>query len=380
MRIVADENIPGLAEWCGGFGDIEAVDGRTLHAGQLRNADILLVRSVTRVNAALLHDTPVRFVGTATAGIDHVDTAYLDMRGIRFASAPGCNAVAVAEYVLACCLLRADALGRPVAGLVVGIIGHGHVGQAVERLLRVVGVACLRHDPPRAEAGDPGPWDTLRETLAADIVTLHVPLSLDGPHATQRLIGAAEVARMRPDALLINAARGGVLDEAAWLAEAGPRTLALDCWCGEPLVTPAVLDRCWLASPHVAGHTVDARWRATGMLADALASAYGLPPPGASATGLPRAGLAIDDVSVADFVSTAVFRCCDPRGWTTALKQTTPLPTATRGAAFDALRKRCGVRREFSTHDLPARGLPADVRDTLSALGFDGGTGAEPAA
>jgi erythronate-4-phosphate dehydrogenase len=372
MRIVADENIPGLDEWLGGFGEIERVDGRTLHAARLRGTEVLLVRSVTRVDAALLQNAPIRFVGTATAGIDHVDTALLAARGIRFASAPGCNAVAVAEYVLACCLLHAAARQRLLTEFVVGIIGHGQVGQAVAQLLGAVGARCVCHDPPREAAGIAGDYRGMDEALAGDVVTLHVPLTATGPYATRDLIGAAQIARMRPDALLINAARGGVLDETAWLAHAASRTLALDCWRGEPRISPAVLAHCWLASPHVAGHTVDARWRATGMLAEALAAAYDLPRPAATVV-LPRARLALS--ADTDAVEAAVLGCCDPRDWTCALKGSAALPPDTQGQAFDALRKQCGSRREFSAHDLAAPAMAEADLAILRALRFGSGPG-----
>ncbi|MGD9600704.1 MAG: 4-phosphoerythronate dehydrogenase [Gammaproteobacteria bacterium] len=364
MRIVADENIPGLEAWCAGLGEITTVPGRALSRAMLRDADVLLVRSVTRVGPELLEGTPVRFVGTATAGVDHVDVPSLQARGIRFAAAPGCNAVAVAEYVLACSLRYARDIGRALADLRVGIVGAGHVGTAVAHLLTALGVRWVAHDPPRAlrDSGFAGvPRD---QVLASDIVTLHVPLVDEGPHPTRHLVGAPEIAALAPRALLVNAARGGVLDEAAWLAHAGSRQLAVDCWEGEPRILPALRAVALVASPHVAGHTVDARLRATGMLAHALTAWLGLaappaPPPPASVALDWRARPRWEEI---------VRACCDPDSFTAAMQA---MPEGDSGPHFDRLRARFGVRREFAAHVV--RGMPRDdpARARLQALGFE---------
>lgn len=366
MKIVADDNIPGIREWCGSLGEIELVEGRHLRRAQLHAAEVLLVRSVTRVNEALLAGTPVQFVGTATAGVDHIDLDYLRARGIHFAAAPGCNALAVAEYVLACCVAYADERQQPLAELTVGVIGYGEAGSAVVRLLSVLGVHCLVSDPPRA-LRDPDLQDLpLSAVLRADIVTLHVPLTMSGPYPTHQLIGEAEIAAMSPRAMLINAARGGVFREQAWIADA-QRRLVLDCWIGEPRIDPVLRDTCWIASPHIAGHTVDARWRATEMLAGQLAAFLGAAAP-VNPAPLPSVTVSWPDEKHAEPWQNLVFTCCDPRHCTAALRAGTGAPDA--GVYFDQLRKRFGVRREFGAHTIA--GVPDQrvLRDRLEALGF----------
>ncbi len=367
VKIVADENIPGILEWCGGLGDITLVEGRTLQRAQLLAAEVLLVRSVTRVDAALLAGTPIRFVGSATSGIDHIDQSVLAARGICFAATPGCNARAVAEYILACCLAYAEVLQRSLSELTVGVVGCGHAGSAVVRLLALLGVRCLVSDPPRARHEPAFSDVSLGEVLRADIVTLHVPLVAVGEWPTVDLIGTAQIATMKPRALLINAARGGVLAEHAWLSEAGERALILDCWRGEPAIDAAVLETTWIASPHVAGHTVDARWRATEMLAGALAAFLGkvspAPPPALSAVTLPCP--AADEEQLWQQL---VFACCDPRRWTPALKAG---PTASIGACFDRLRKQFGTRREFAAHTVTGADPQSGSGALLQALGFN---------
>ena len=364
MRILADENIPGLDVWFADWGEVRTLDGRTLVAADLADSEILLVRSVTRVDAKLLAGSRVKFVGTATAGVDHIDQNYLAAQGICFAAAPGCNARAVAEHVLACCLHHALRSGRALTTLEVGIIGVGHVGRAVATLLSGLGLRCVLHDPPRARAGTLASHVGLEEALAADVVTLHVPLVDGGSDPTRHLIDAVRIARLRPGTLLINAARGGVVDEAAWLAR-GDRSLrlAVDCFVAEPSPRAQVIADAMLASPHVAGHTVEARWRATGMLACALADFSGRASP--VDRPLPTAGCpASRPVST---LSEAVFGAWDPAVTTQTLRALPEAP-GERGRAFDALRRHCGKRREFTSHRLEV--ADAALTSTLRGLGF----------
>lgn len=305
MLIVADPLIAGCAETFGRLGTLRLVPGRTITRAALAEAEILLVRSVTRVDAALLSGTPVRFVGSATAGTDHVDLDYLRRAGIDFAHAPGSNAAAVAEYVL-CAILSILARDRRPdwSGLTAGIIGHGHAGTAVARKLGVLGIECLLNDPPRAAAGDPGPYVDLATALAADIVSLHVPLTESGPYPTRHLLDAIHIAALRPDTILINAARGGIIDETALrarLANAADLRVVLDCWCGEPAIDQQLLELATLATPHIAGHTIEARLRGTRMLYDAYRHRHGLaadPEPGvvaaASSIEVPGDGPELD--------------------------------------------------------------------------------------
>ena len=370
MKIVADDNIPGIREWCTSLGDIELVDGRQLRRRQLRAAEVLLVRSVTPVNAALLAGTPVRFVGTATSGTDHIDLEFLAARGIQFAAAPGCNSVAVAEYVLACCLAYADESQQSLAQLTVGVVGHGHAGSAVVRLLSVLGVHCLVNDPPRAEHEVGPPYVALAEVLRADIVTLHVPLMTTGPHPTRNMIGEAQIGSLSSHALLINAARGGVLAERDWLEAAGaPRRLALDCWMGEPRIDPALRDACWIASPHIAGHTVDARWRATEMLARELTTFLGASVP-RNVRPPPPVPLVLTHDAAMNPLRALVFAGCDPMSYTVAMRTRPESPTSEPAQVFDQLRKRLGARREFSAHTVTGATVNRAQRGLLEALGF----------
>ncbi|WP_370202290.1 NAD(P)-dependent oxidoreductase, partial [Alloalcanivorax venustensis] len=205
MHIVADENMPALDDF-ERLGRVTRVDGRSLTRADLRDADILLVRSVTPVTEALLADTPVRFVGSATIGTDHVDLDALDRLGIAFACAPGCNARAVAEYVLQALLMASQHHGRPLRGSTVGVIGLGNVGGLVAAWLRALDVKVLGCDPPLARAGRVAPV-SLEEALAADAVTLHVPLIKGGDEATRHLLDKTRLRALNHEQTLINTCR-----------------------------------------------------------------------------------------------------------------------------------------------------------------------------
>ncbi|PKM22430.1 MAG: erythronate-4-phosphate dehydrogenase [Gammaproteobacteria bacterium HGW-Gammaproteobacteria-14] len=257
-----------------GLGDITTLPGRSINGADLAAVDILLVRSVTRVDEKLLAGSPVRFVGSATIGTDHVDTGWLADAGIRFAHAPGCNAMAVAEYVLQAVLHWSLTFRRPLSSCSAGLVGLGNVGARVAELLLALGLSVVATDPPRQRRGDvPGlEWKDLDTVLDCDIVSLHVPLIHSGPDATWHLINEARLGRLRPEQLLVNTCRGDIIDSSALLLQRPEvlPTLVLDVWEGEPRVPALLFQRALLGSPHVAGYSVEGKQRGTRMVHSAL--------------------------------------------------------------------------------------------------------------
>jgi erythronate-4-phosphate dehydrogenase len=320
------------------------------------------------VDAGLLAGSRVRFVGTATSGIDHVDTEWLTAAGIHFADAPGSNARSVAEYVLAAVLDLTG--GRSPGGMSAAVIGCGHVGQRVIALFEALGIRCLRNDPPlKGRSGDPSYLD-LDEVLAADIVTLHVPLTRSGPHPTWRLLDRARLARLRDDAILVNTARGGVIDEAALLDRAGLR-LVIDCWEGEPAIDAALAARAAIGTAHIAGYSHDGKLRATHMIHDAACDWLGRAPfwrpsvePQPSVVVLPGGGTDEDNIR------RTVAACYDVRGDDHGLRQTLAQPETERRAAFDRLRRDYPRRREFDAFRIALPAGHAGLAGRLRALGF----------
>ena len=194
--IYADENIPYAEEAFSSLGSVTLVNGRNLSSEDIADADILIVRSVTKVTESLLNGSNVTFVGTATIGTDHVDEEYLDRKNITFASAPGCNANSVSEYITGILLEMAVAKGFPLKDKVLGIAGVGNVGGLVEEKAKALGMEVILNDPPlRDETGDPKYRD-IEELFEADIITLHVPLTKEGPYPTYHMADEKFFARM----------------------------------------------------------------------------------------------------------------------------------------------------------------------------------------
>jgi len=278
LRILADRNIPAVHDFFGCFGSVSTVDGRSLQAAQLAEVDVLLVRSVTRVDEQLLAGAPVRFVGTATAGLDHIDIPWLQRTGIGFAAAPGANANSVVEYVFAAIAAVDDFLERLLAGGRVGIVGYGHVGSLLALRLRALGIASLQYDPWL----DPGTLDapaSLDDILGCDVLSLHPSLTTAEPWPSRHLLGPEALARLGRAQLLINASRGPVVSDKALLARLGhadaPRCV-LDVWEFEPAVPPMLLQQVRFGTAHIAGYSHDAKLAATRMLAQALQKQLGL--------------------------------------------------------------------------------------------------------
>ena len=209
MKILVDENMPYAVELFSRLGNVQAVPGRPIPQDALNDAEALMVRSVTKVNESLLAGKPVKFVGTATAGTDHVDDAWLTSAGIGFSAAPGCNAIAVVEYVFSALLILAQRDGFQLRDKTVGIIGVGNVGSRLNARLEALGIRTLLCDPPRADRGDTGEFWPLEKLVAeADILTFHTPLNMSGPYATHHLVDAGLLAHLPADRILINACRG----------------------------------------------------------------------------------------------------------------------------------------------------------------------------
>ena len=341
LTIVADENLACLKTLFGEH-NLAIKGGRHIQHADLEAADILLVRSVTQVNAKLLQGTPVQFVGSATIGTDHLDLAYLNERGITVAYAPGCNAQAVVEYVLTALLyLRpAWADSQPI----LGIIGLGNIGGRLAHAAQLLGWQVIAYDPYVQRDGIQSvELDALLQQ--ADAVTLHTPLTRSGQHATHHLIDAAALERMKPDAILINAARGALIDEHALMADLdrNQRQVVLDVFEHEPHIPDRLLAQLTIATPHIAGYTLEGKVRGSLMLWQALQQ---------------WAGQSDKAINLADLLPPAEDLQAD---WLTHLRQSQWLrqddqqlrhayaggDTAEARQSFDMLRKNYSLRREW---------------------------------
>lgn len=271
MKIVIDENMPYAEALFSQLGEVVLKPGRTLTADDLIDVDALMIRSVTKVNHALLEKAnKLKFVGTATAGMDHVDQALLKQRGIFFTAAPGCNKVGVAEYVFSVMMVLAQQHGFSVFDKTVGIIGAGQVGSYLSDCLTGMGIQVLLNDPPKEAAGDSRTFTPLETLLEkADIITLHTPITRQGEWPTYHLIDDAVLSALRADQILINAARGPVVDNDALKARLKKQdgfTAALDVFEFEPDVDMELLPLLAFATPHVAGYGLEGKARGTTMI------------------------------------------------------------------------------------------------------------------
>ncbi len=370
LNIVADQQITLAAEVFEQFGQLTLLNGREINRQSLQDADVLLVRSVTRVNSNLLNGTPVRFVGSATAGIDHIDVAWLRNSGISFAYAPGSNARSVAEYVLSSLLYLAHCDGFDLNGKTIGIIGVGEVGSRVRRLLEPIGMRCLLNDPPRAEQDASEAWLPLAALTDADIITCHVPLTGTGTHATQGLIARDFLEQLPQNAILINTARGGVVDETdlkAFKAGRPAAHLVVDVWENEPEIDPELMQLATVTTPHIAGYSYDGKLRATEQLASALQAFLKSGP-------ITMAGKdELHDIELhvpENILFNAVTAVYDVALDSNELKQSLGLPAQQRAEHFDNLRKTYRRRREFNHTRINAPALSETERQSLLRLGF----------
>jgi len=379
MLIVADENIPLLDSFFGDIGEIRRVSGRSMSNEDVRDADIVLVRSVTRVNRELLEGSRVRFVGTTTIGTDHVDLDWLEAAGIRFSAAPGCNANSVAEYVLSVLSLHAERRGlADWSQLSVGIVGVGNVGGELAHKLERLGFDVRLCDPPRADREEEDQeFVSLEEAMKCDVVSLHTPLTREGDHPTLHMIGHPELEALGANQLLINAGRGEVIDSSALLARLGQGnapTVALDVWEQEPRIHPELVDRVWLATPHIAGYSLEGKVQGTEMIYQALSQFLGLPVRKKTGQFLPEPALSkISFTSSADeedAIRIALRACYDPRPDDARLRNAMTGSVEERGAAFDRLRRDYPVRRECSSLKIQLKGTSKSLQDSFRAIGF----------
>ncbi|KPJ91676.1 MAG: hypothetical protein AMJ53_11120 [Gammaproteobacteria bacterium SG8_11] len=377
MKIVADANIPFVEEAFGEVGTVIPVTGRLLTPDQVRDADILLVRSVTPVNQELLKGSKVSFVGTATIGTDHVDLDYLRQQQIGFASAPGSNAISAAEYVISAILTLSRQHQFRLVEKTVGIVGCGNVGSSLLSRLQALGLRCLVYDPPRAEQFDDREYVSWQEVIQADIVTAHVPLTFAGAYPTFRMFNNAFFEQLRTDAIFINTARGRVVDESALLTILKNRPdlhLVLDVWNSEPNIDMELLDETAIATAHIAGYSLDGKVRGTQMIFRSVCEYFNIEPSWNTPT-LPFAdsftAMQFDHSQNDDDVMyQCVVNAYDIMKDDAALRAIRKLDPEQRGGYFDTLRKNYPVRREFSNYEVILSQDRQPLVRSLQGLGF----------
>ena len=282
MKIVIDDKIPYIRESIGKITDDAVyIRGSRIGPDDVRDADALIVRTRTRCDRRLLEGSRVSFVATATIGIDHMDTVWMEREGIEWANCPGCNAGSVAQYVLSSMLrLRKDRPEWWHEDITAGIVGFGHVGKRVKEVFDRLGFRVIVNDPP---AGIEDGVSLERIAEEADIISFHVPLVMDGPYSTWRLGGGSffrSIGSKKP--YIINTSRGGVVDERLLLEAIRSGVVGgaiIDTWEGEPYINRDLMGEAFIATPHIAGYSADGKVTADNMVLDSLCRHFGVERP-----------------------------------------------------------------------------------------------------
>ena len=292
-KIIIDANIPYIRGAFDKVAEVEHLTAKEITPKKVKSADALIIRTRTLCNADLLEDSQVKFIATATIGTDHIDTDYCDAHNITWINAPGCNAESVAQWVGSVLAVWSNKHNCSLSGKTIGIIGHGHVGKRVERLAHLLGMNVLLNDPPLA-INNPEQYVDL-QTIArqCDIITFHTPLTKEGKFATLGLGGKEFFEQLKKDTLIINAARGGIINEKALLSYINntktnnssfliPHSsfidFAIDCWEGEPETNTELRNQALIATPHIAGYSADGKLNATQQVVKAVANFFNIQP------------------------------------------------------------------------------------------------------
>jgi erythronate-4-phosphate dehydrogenase len=280
MKLVADENIPFIKQAFAHLGEVATLPGRQIKHENLIDADVLLVRSVTEVNQELLESTSIKFVATATSGINHIDAEYLKSNNIGFASALGSNAISVAQYVISAICYWSIQKDKPLESLSLGIIGCGNVGGQLKKLCDSLNIKTVLNDPPLAEKklDSKIKYSSIQQALVCDIVSLHVPFTTEGKYATQNLINKQSISQLKPNGLFINSSRGEVVDEPELLdfSKSNNTSLVLDVWQNEPNINFNNLAQTLIGTPHIAGYSYDGKIRGTEMIYQACCEYFNI--------------------------------------------------------------------------------------------------------
>ncbi len=373
MLIIADENIPFVKECFSSVGDCSIIHGRKITPEILKDADALLVRSITKVNKDLLDGTKVKFVGTATIGFEHIDIDYLAAGKIGFASSPGSNANSVAEYIVSAIVNLADKYEFALGKKSIGIVGIGNVGSKVEKKARALGMKAVLNDPPlKRQTGDEK-YRPIEEILNCDIVTLHTPLTKDGIDKTYHLADEKFFKSLKKDAIFFNTCRGGVHDTVALknaINTSKIKACVLDVWEKEPDIDIELVKMVDFGTPHIAGYSYDGKVAGMIMIYNAFCKHFTIEPKFTAKNFLPppQFDRIIVNESEKNPLSAAVNMLYDIKRDDAKLRKIIEEPAQARGAYFDGLRKNYHIRREFQNALVSIK--DARLTKIFSGLGF----------
>lgn len=366
MKIVAENTVPYLKGIAESIAEVKYLNSNEFTSENIHDADALIVRSINKCTRELLENSQVRLITTATIGFDHIDIEYCDKAGITWQNAPGCNAVSVAQYVLASLITVALRKKEPLQGKTIGIVGVGHVGKELATLCTAYGLHVLRNDPPRAEAeGNEGfvSLDTLAEE--SDIITFHTPLTKEGRFRTRHLANEDFFNKTRKRPWFINASRGAVHDTQALLNALKSGKIGeaiIDCWENEPAIDRELLDKVAIATPHIAGFSADGKANGTHICLENIERFFNVKIEKLDRVLPPAPVDPVIDLAeiTADRIEQAVFRSFNPLTADKLLRESLE--------RFEWFRANYHHPREFAAYTV--RNATAEERVVFDKLGF----------
>ncbi|MBN2683645.1 MAG: 4-phosphoerythronate dehydrogenase [Pontiellaceae bacterium] len=379
MKIVCAETVLLGKEAFSTLGEAVVIPDRSIERSDLLDADALIVRSKTKINRELLQGTPVKFIGTATAGNDHINAADLAALKMYWCASPGCNANSVSEYITAALLTLEQQNHFELEGKVIGIIGCGNVGSRTIKKCEALGLRVLRNDPPLAAASIDPDFLPLETVLAeSDILTLHVPLIKEKPWPTEHMADYRFFEQLKSGAIFINAARGSVCDYDALLAARQNDIVShmvIDVWSPEPAFRTDVLAAASLASPHIAGHSYEGKLNGTVACYNELCNFFEIEPCWNIAASLPAPTIPEIRIDCSgrtdnDVLYEIVQQVYDIRTDDQLIREAAVHNELERAKNFDTLRKNYRMRREFMNTTVYADNAGKALKNKIYTLGF----------
>jgi len=374
MLIVLDSRISFAETSFKRLGEIRLLKTADITPVAVSDADALIVRSETKVDRLLLNRSKVRFVGTSTIGFDHVDREYLSAHDIGFASAPGSNAMSVADYVVAA-LLEVQALKNfTLAGKSIGIVGFGNTGSRTAVKAKALGMQVLLNDPPLKRATRDAKFHPLDELMECDIVSLHVPLTMSGEDRTFHLFDEKRIRSMKKGSILVNTSRGSVVETTGLKTSLENNHLGgvvLDVWENEPAIDAGLLENTLLGTPHIAGYSVEGKINGARMIYESICKHFALNVPWDVPTD--SAGVVNCEIPETDHdnaIRVVVRQVYDIRRDDELLRKMFSMPVEEHGGYFRKLRAGYPARHEFSAARVLLGEKQRHLKSTLAALGF----------
>lgn len=374
LKIVADDKIPFLRGALEPYAEMKYIPGSKISRADFMNSDALLIRTRTKCSMNLLEGTRVKFIGTATIGFDHIDTKYCDSKGIRWTNAPGCNSSSVQQYISAALLRISGENSFQLKDKTLGIIGVGNVGSKVEMFARTIGMNVLLNDPPRERLEGSRIFHNLDKVLSeSDIVTVHVPLNLQGQDRTYHLFNEESLKKIKKGAWLINSSRGEVADTFALKQVLNSGRLGgaiIDVWENEPDIDLELMRLSLISTPHIAGYSADGKANGTAIVVNSLSKYFNIPiknwyPENVPPPAFPHISIDCRNKSEEEMIRQVVSL--------TYNIDADDLRFRNSPADFEKLRGDYPLRREFTSYSVKLINSSGNIQKIIASLGFKTG-------